>query len=469
MSTQNPAPTLTKKSRIAFPHQLILIGLIVLLACLLTYILPAGVYEKDAATDMFDPTTFHYVEQTPVTPLKALLSIQPGIARAATIISLLLVIGGVTNIVLSVGAIESLINYAIMKLEDRSIKVLVPSIVAVMSLLGALAGNDSMMAFVAVGLIIVQKLKLDRITAVALFYMAYITGQAAGPTTAPALVMQSYAEVPPVSGLGGRMIIWVLLTIVNMVYTTRYALRVSRDPSKSIMGYVEGADGAEAAESIKGAKLEAKSIASILVYFGCYALFAFGSKTWEWGFEYLIACILVASVIIAVLYKVAPNRYAALLAEGAKNMGGVCLVLGVAQVVGMTLTNGNVIHTIAHAAAEILSGLSSGIAAIGMFIFNLMFNILVPSGTTQAAIVMPITVPMGDVMGITRQVIALATQLGDGLTNCVTPVSAVMMGAITIGGVSYNKWLRYALPQVAINGIIAIVSIFVLQTMGWVG
>ena len=189
----------------------------------------------------------------------------------------------------------------------------------------------------------------------------------------------------------------------------------------------------------------------------------------ELGFEYLIMCIIVTSVIIAFLYRLSPNKYAALLCSGAKDMGAVCLILGVAQVVGMTLNEGNIIHSIAHTTAGLLAGLGSEVAAIGMYIFNLLFNIMVPSGTTQAAIVMPITVPMGDVMGITRQVLALATQLGDGLTNCVTPVSAVMMGAITIGGVPYNKWLRYVLPVVGLNSIIAIAAIYILQSMQWMG
>ena len=273
-----------KAAKVQFPHGLILIACIILFACLLTYVLPAGVYEKNPDTGKFDPATFHYVENTPVSPFAALLNVQKGIARAGTIISLLLVIGGVTALLLSVGSIESLINYAIKRLEDRSVKVLLPCIIVLMSLLGALAGNDSMMAFVAVGVLIARKLKLDRIVAVALFYLAYITGQAAGPTTVPALTMQSYAEVPAVSGIGARIIIWALLTVVSVLYTTRYALRISKDPSKSLMGYVESGeeDLEKDVAAIRDARLEGRAIASLLLYFGCYAVYALGSKMWSW-------------------------------------------------------------------------------------------------------------------------------------------------------------------------------------------
>ena len=460
----------TEAKKVHFPHSLILIACLILVACLLSYVLPAGVYEKNATTGIFDPATFHYIENTPVSPLTALLSIQQGIVRSATIISLLLAIGGATAVILSVGAIESLINYAIKRLEHRSIKILVPGIVVVMSLLGALAGNDSMMAFVAVGVIIAGRLKLDRIIAVALFYLSYITGQAAGPTTVIALTMQTLAGVPLVSGFGARILIWALLTTANAIYTTRYALRISRDPSRSIMGYVEHTTTSEEdIAAVKNARLEFRAIASVVLLFGCFALYAVGSSQWKWSFEYLVACVLVTSVIIAGLYRMSPNKYAATLCSGARDMGGVCLILGMAQVVGMTLTNGNIIHTIAHTVANLLAGLDAGIAAIGLFIFNLFFNIMVPSGTTQAAIVLPVTVPMADVMGVTRQVLALATQLGDGLTNCITPISSVMIGAITIGGVPYNKWLRYAIPLVCINTVIAIVCLYALQAVQWMG
>lgn len=462
--------TATESRKASFPHSLILIACLILVASLLSYILPAGVYEKNATTGIFDPATFHYITNTPVSPLAALLSFQQGIVRSATIISLLLVIGGATAVILSVGAIESLINYAIKRLAHRSIKILVPGICVVMSLLGALAGNDSMMAFVAVGVAIAGRLKLDRIVAVALFYLSYITGQAAGPTTAIALVMQTLAGVPPVSGAGARVIVWALLTAANAIYTTRYALRISRDPSRSIMGNVEHSNTSEEDSAvIQNARFEFRAIASVVLLFGCFILYAIGSKQWKWSFEYLVTCVLVTSAFIAALYRLSPNKFASTLCAGARDMGGVCLILGAAQVVGMTLTNGNIIHTIAHTVAGLLHGLDAGIAAIGLFIFNLLFNLMVPSGTTQAAIVLPVTVPMADVMGITRQVLALATQMGDGLTNCITPISSVMIGSIAIGGVAYNKWLRYVLPLVFINILIAMGALYLLQMMQWMG
>jgi uncharacterized ion transporter superfamily protein YfcC len=294
--------------KVNFPHSLILIVSLILVACLLSYVLPAGIYEKTPTTGIFDPASFHYIENTPVSPLTALLSIQQGIVRSATIISLLLSIGGATAVILSVGAIESLINYAIKRLEHRSIKILVPGIVVVMSLLGALAGNDSMMAFVTVGVIIASRLKLDRIIAVALFYLSYITGQAAGPTTVICLTMQTLSGVPPVSGFGVRIAIWALLTTTNAIYTTRYALRISRDPSRSIMGHVtHTATSEEDIALVQNARLEFRAIASVVLLFGCFVLYAIGSGEWKWSFEHLVACVLTTSVIIAVLYRLSPS------------------------------------------------------------------------------------------------------------------------------------------------------------------
>ena len=111
-----------------------------------------------------------------------------------------------------------------------------------MSVIGALAGQDSLVTFVMVGLVLVKKLRLDKIAAMSIFYLSYITGQAAGPTIAIILMAQETAGLPPMSGTGARLIVWAALTLLCVFWTTRYCLKISRDPSKSILGFVEQPD-----------------------------------------------------------------------------------------------------------------------------------------------------------------------------------------------------------------------------------
>lgn len=457
------------KKHIEFPHILVLITCIILLASLLTYVVPAGIFEKDEVTGALNPDSFHFIENTPVSPIDALLSVQKGIVSSGTVISLLLILGGATAVLLSVGAIESLIELAIYKYKDKSVKVVIPIIYVLMSILGALAGNDSMMAFVAVGVVISKRLKLDRLAATAMFYLPYIMGQAAGPTTVIILTAQNMLGLEPLSGLGVRLILWTVFTTVGCIYTTRYAIRVQNNPSKSFLS-VEDCFCEDIIESDldnKSAKFELKAFISVFMLFISYGIYAYGAKAYGWSWPHLTSCVMLMSICIGMLYRLSPNKFATIFLNGAKDMGGVCLILGFAKVVGSTLADGNIIHTIAYVVTSMFEGLGSGICALGLFIFNLLFNFLVPSGTSQAAIVLPVITPIGDIVGVSRQVMSLVLQLGDGLTNCLTPLSGVMVGCITLGKVTYAKWFRYAAPVVLLNIVIGGAFVFVLQILGW--
>ena len=104
-----------------------------------------------------------------------------------------------------------------------------------------------------------------------------------------------------------------------------------------------------------------------------------------------------------------------------------------------------------------------------MVIFNILVNILIPSAAGQAAIVMPLMVPLADLAGITRQVCVQAYQFGDGLCNLLTPLNAPMMGSLALVGVSYPKYIKYFIKYLLIQFAIAAIVTMVLQTIGWTG
>ena len=131
------------------------------------------------------------------------------------------------------------------------------------------------------------------------------------------------------------------------------------------------------------------------------------------------------------------------------------------------LTDGKILHTIAYAAVTVIGGLGDAFVSTGIFIFTTTFNLLIPSGPAKVPMLIPLFIPVADVLGITRQVLCLAFQLGDGLTNFVTPVSAVLAAALSMTGVDIRQWWRYVLPYTGCTFIIAIVALTILQTMGW--
>ena len=374
--------------------------------------------------------------------------------------------GGLIYVVIESGAINNVINYSVYKLQDKSITVLVPAIVVLMSAIGALAGQDSLVTFVLVGLLLVKKLRLDKIAALSIFYLSYITGQAAGPTVAIILMAQETAGLAPISGLGARLVVWAALTLLCVIYTTRYCLKISKDPSRSILGCVEEPDGNdELNKSIP--VLGTKDIVTALCMLVPFAFYAYGAAAYAWGFPNLIAFAMVAVIVVGIVNRTNPNELAVTFLKGASAMGGICLMIGFAKVVGIVLTDGKILHTIAYAAVTAIGGLGDAFTASGMFLFTTAINLLIPSGPAKVPMLIPLFVPVADVLGITRQVMCLAFQLGDGLTNFVTPVSAVLAAALSMSGVDLRQWWRYVLPYTGITFIIAIVALTILQSIGW--
>lgn len=455
-----------KVFRFSIPHVLVLILLIILFCCGLTYILPAGLYEIDPQTGLVVPNSFHWVENSPISPWRALVEVTNGVASQGVIFALLFIMGGLIYVVIESGAINNVINYSVYKLQDKSITVLVPAIVVLMSAIGALAGQDSLVTFVLVGLLLVKKLRLDKIAALSIFYLSYITGQAAGPTVAIILMAQETAGLAPISGLGARLVVWAALTLLCVIYTTRYCLKISKDPSRSILGCVEEPDGNdELNKSIP--VLGTKDIVTALCMLVPFAFYAYGAAAYAWGFPNLIAFAMVAVIVVGIVNRTNPNELAVTFLKGASAMGGICLMIGFAKVVGIVLTDGKILHTIAYAAVTAIGGLGDAFTASGMFLFTTAINLLIPSGPAEVPMLIPLFVPVADVLGITRQVMCLAFQLGDGLTNFVTPVSAVLAAALSMSGVDLRQWWRYVLPYTGITFIIAIVALTILQSTGW--
>ena len=128
---------------------------------------------------------------------------------------------------------------------------------------------------------------------------------------------------------------------------------------------------------------------------------------------------------------------------------------------------GCIINTISYGAVQLIDGLGTAGSAAGTFLFTTLFNFLMPNGLAKIPILMPLFVPIADVLGITRQVIALCYQLGDGLTNFLTPMSTVLASGLMIANVNYGKWIKYALPYAAVLLVFNIGVIMILQMMSW--
>lgn len=460
-----------EKKHFKVPHLFAIVMILLVAASILTYIVPAGVFDVDPETGRVIGGTFHFVERTPVNLWQTLLTMQPGMVATAQIGMNLLYIGGMIGIFLKTGAIDDLIKYAVSRLQDKGVTILLPSVMFLMSLLGCFAANDTFAAFTVIGLIFARRLKLDPIIAVMAFFGASYIGFATGPNMI-AKTAQLIAEIPMFSGFAMRMLVWLILTVVAIIYTMRYARKIIADPSRSLMGGTDwlSTEGGTDLDDSMVAEFDWRSILSTIIFFGQYVIIAVGTVKYGWGLHYTPAVLTITTFVIAILiYRMKLEEMGKAFAKGVSDVAFICVVIGLAKAISLVLEQGQVLNTIVYYISLPLSSMGKGLSSIMMYIFNTLFNFLIPSGSGQAAVLMPLMTPIGDLLGIERQVVVSAFCWGDGLSNLLWPTVGVTVGALGIANVSYDKWLKFILPLFMLWTAIVCVFLFVLANIGWTG
>jgi uncharacterized ion transporter superfamily protein YfcC len=438
------------------PDTYVLIATIIILAALLTYIIPAGKFnmvEGAAGRTVVDAKTFHYISPTPVGFMGLLLAIPEGLIAAGKIILVLFIVGGIFKIVRETNALD-LSVYAAVQRFGNSVLLLIPVIVILTGFLGtAGAFISSCLPFIPLGLIIAKQMKLDAIFAVAIIFLGSHVGFMVSPICPlTTVVAQQIAGLPLYSGLAFRIAATILLLLITIIYISWYARRVRRDSRNSYLK--EFANDISKDGYIPREAYGLKHAAILVAFFSAFIMFAYGSKEWEWDLPYLGAVLIPVGLLGGLFNKMSPNAMATTFVKGAQEMIYGGLLIGFASSISVVLTKGNIMHTIIYSLAKPLALVGPTASAIGMFVVNGIFSVFVPSGSGQAMIVMPIMAPLADLIGITRQVSVLSYQMGNGLTHIMTPTYGILMGCLGIASVPFEKWLKFVFPLALMLGVV---------------
>lgn len=456
-----------KRKKREFPDTYVIVFAVLLMAAAATYIVPAGAFDReetDGVTTVISGT-FENVESSPADFMDIFMAVQTGMVESAGLIFLVLFAGGMFEIINKSGAIHTGIYSAIDTMKGKEF-LLIATIIILFALGGAVGAlANSVIPFVAIGVLLVKALKLDALVAVAITFNAAFVGFSAGflnPYTVG--IAHNISELPLFSGMVFRLIAFVLLVGVTIWYTWRYCKKILNDPSRSLIGIEQdGESELNFDENFSGRhKL-------ILIWTGAALIFfVFAVVKFQWTTDHMAAFFVIIGLIAGIIAGMNYNTIAITFLEGCKNLVYGALIIGLARAVLVIMENGQILDTLVNALSEPLSALPPVATAIGMFIMNSVFNFFVPSGSGQAAIMMPIQTPLADMIGITRQVSVLAFQFGDGFSNVLYPTSGPLMASLAVAGVSWIKWAKWFFPLFLIWTGIAFVllTVAVLINLG---
>lgn len=480
------------KKKFVFPSAFTILFILLILIAAATWIVPAGSYDYDADGAPV-PDTYHPVEQNPQKllasalkgPINGMYGIEDETGNvdvwnygelfgAIDVAMFVLIIGGFLGVTMKTGAINAGIAWVVRKLKGKE-KWMFPILMTIFAIGGTSYGMaEETLAFYALIIAVMLAAGYDGLTAGALILLGAGIG-VIGSTVNPFAtgIASGFAGTNISEGLIGRVVILVIGTIIGIIFVMRYGEKVKKDPTKSLIfdmkadnekQFMSGGDA-----SAEFGEFTGRHKVILALFFLAFVVMVYGVIPWEdlglaiptwwWWFPEMTACFLFFGILIGIIGKLSEKTLVDTFIDGARDMLGVALIIGVARGITVIMNNGLITDTVLFWMEQAVAGLSSVAFIIVTYFLYLPLSFLIPSSSGLATVSMPIIAPLAQFANVPSYLVVTAYQTANGLVNLVTPTSAVVMGGLAIARVGYGTWLKFVWPVLA---LLMVLSILVL-------
>jgi uncharacterized ion transporter superfamily protein YfcC len=496
-SVPEPAPS---RRGFKLPSAYTILFFLIVVVAALTWVIPAGRYEyNEDGTPI--PGTYARTEQNPArivvdsltAPINGFYGIEGEdgtisyynsgeLFGAVDVALFILVIGGFLGVTMKTGAIQAGIARVVERLKGRE-RLLIPILMIVFALGGTTYGMaEESLAFYVLVITVIVAAGYDSLTGAALIMLGAGIG-VIGSTINPFAtgIASGFAGTGIDQGLIGRLVILVIGTAIGIWFVMRYAARVKADPSKSLIAAdreaIDANFRAAADDSGSPVAMTGRQKVVLGLFFLAFAVMIVGVVPWTdlgiqriptkwWWFPEMTASFLAFAVLIGIAGRMSEGKFVDSFVDGARDLLGVALIIGLARGVTVIMTNGQITDTVLNAAEQAVAGIG-GVAFINlMFAMFIPLSFLIPSSSGLATVAMPIMAPLASFAAVPPELVVTAYQTGNGIVNLVTPTSAVVMGGLAIARVGYGTWLRFVWPLLIVLAILCMLVMSVGVILG---
>jgi uncharacterized ion transporter superfamily protein YfcC len=421
--------------RLRVPHTFALLFGLIALAAIATHWIPAGEFERVEieGRQVVEPGSYAPSDAPAAGVAEVFLAFPRGLQETAYIVFYIFLIGGAFGVVNATGAVESAIQ-GIVRLCGHRGELVIVLLMLLFSLGGATIGMaEETLVFLPGLVVLARRLGYDEIVGGAIGLVgagAGFAGAFLNPFTVG--VAQEIAGLPLFSGIGLRLVAWVVITAVSIVYVVAWARRRQRAPETGTTP-----------EPVGGRLVGRRQALVLALMVLTLAAVVVGSISWGWGILELSALFVAVAVVAGALGGLGLNGTAERFVEGAAAITSGALVVGLARGILVILEGAQATDTMLNAMAGAIQGLPGWISVGGLYGVQVVLNYFVPSGSGQAALSIPVLAPLADLVGVTRQTTVLAYQFGDGFSNVFTPTQGYFMAGLALIGVSWERWVRF--------------------------
>lgn len=442
--------------KISFPHPLIIMLVFIGFATMLTYIVPAGSYDRVldevSGREIVVQGSYKQHDNNPVGIGKMFLSIPEGFIEGAEVVVLILIIGGAFYVVEKTGAFSRGLEVLIFRFKNA--KSFLTAIIGILfAAMGNLSGfQEEVIAMVPLLMVLSTKIGYSKTAVIALSLGSAVIGGSFGPTNPfGVIIAQKVAEVPVFSGSLFRM---VFLGLALAFWITYFIKTGKENSSKLVLA------------DKKPQNLSNSHVIILILVALTFGIMVFGLTNLGWNYNEMSAIFFALGLTAGIIGNLGINGTARAYSEGFGELIFAGVIVGMARSIYLIMQEGQIIDTIILGLFSPLEGLPLGLSAVSMLVGQCILHIPVPSTSGQAVLTMPLLAPIADLIGMSRQVVVLAYQYGAGLMDMVTPTNGALMAILAASGISYKEWMKttwkpiLVLLLIGMSGIVLGIFVF---------
>lgn len=438
-----------KLASFKMPHTYVILTIILLAVVVMCYLIPAGEYDRveDPASGrmVVVPESFHYTEGKLPGVFDIFLALQRGYVDAADILFLIVFAYGYVYMLTKNGTLNNSIQLLVRKMKGRT-HLLIPVCMLIFGLLGAMLGIfEETYGLVAVFVSIGIALGYDALVGGSVVYVGVATGFAAAITNPFSVgIAQGIAEVPINSGIGYRIVIFIVFQSVSIWYVMRYAKKVKADPTKSVLCGVPLEIEIPTQSENDSAVFTLRQKLCLALFCVTIAALLVGTMRLGWYIDEIAAMFLMMMVITGIVGGYSATEICSTFIESTKSVVSSILIIGFTRGILLTMQDAMISDTVVYGLSKLLGSTNKVLSAIGMLFLQNVINFFITGSSSQATITMPIMAPVADIVGLSRQTAVLAYCFGDGFSDMFWPTACTLNCGLM--GVPLNKWYKFIAP-----------------------
>ncbi len=443
----------------------LIIFMVILFCYLLTLVLPSGEFNREVVNGRTSvvPGSFHSTVKKYLGPEYILRAIPNGLTSSASMMLVVLMVAGCIKVYQQTGSINMLTAQLLKKSQKwGSEKILVLIMIMFGCLGGFLGWNEQIVPFIPIIISLCLAMGYDVMVGIACSAMIDMISFSVSPSSVYTVgISDEIAELPMFSGFGYRLILLVVCVVIMIAYVLRYAKRVKTNPELSYMKGIDDSEFRIDYSEVLEKKMSKNQLVSLLVFLGTFVVAIVGVSRKGWSMNDLAAAFLFAGIMGGIVCRMDANQIIDAFLAGAKSGLGPALIIGLARGIQWILTEGKAIDPVINMLSKPLGQMGTYGTPIAVMFIIALFNGLVTSGSAKAMALMPILIPLADLVGMNRQIMILAFQFGDGLTNSLWFTSGTLLMFLTIAKIPLKRWYKFIWKLMVILFIFLIIALMV--------